>query len=159
VTVTPSGVTSDALLTFSTSQTANAPNLLESIFNYTVTGYFTNDNLSLSGSSETGNGAVTDIQNYCIGVNFGPGGIPDCGGTPGALLGLDGIQNTDMAALGGAAFLGIIDDFTLDSGGTGSASGGIFSDEFSGTAPEPGAFLLTACGLAALWKIRRDRHA
>jgi hypothetical protein len=170
VTVTESGGTTDPSLTFSTTLTANAGQLLEALFNYTVTGAsFTSDTLNLSLGSETVDGAVTDIQNYCFGGNFGPDGVTGCAGTNGTLLGLDGIQNTDSTTIPGVSTLGITDDFTLDGGpaGTGgTATGGPFADQYTATAnasptPEPGSLLLTAlgCSLAALLKLRRNNHA
>lgn len=169
VTVTASGGTTNPELTFQTSLTANAGTLLESIFTYTVSGAsFTMDVLNLSNSSETGDGAVTDIQNYCFGGHFGPDGVTGCtGSASGTLLGLDGIQNTDQTTIASIASLSITDDFTIDGGPAGqggSASGGTFSDQFTATAtststPEPGAFLLTGCGLALLIKSRRNRNA
>jgi hypothetical protein len=170
VTVTPSGGTTDPTLTFSTTLTASAGQLLEAFFNYTAAAAsFTSDTLNLSPATETVLGAVTDIQNYCFGGNFGPDGVDGCGGASGTLLGLDGIQNTDSTTIPGATTLGITDDFTLDSGpaGTGgTAAGGTFADQFTANAtssstPEPGALLLTALGfsLAALRQIRRKNHA
>jgi hypothetical protein len=154
ITITPTGGTDNPVLTFQTSQTANAPTLLESIFNYTISGAaFTMDVLNLSGSSETGDGAVTDIQNYCFGGNFGPDGVTGCtGSVSGTLLGLDGIQNTDQTVIGGVTPLGITDDFTLDGGQGGSATGGVFADQFTATSatPEPGVLALTALGLSAV---------
>jgi hypothetical protein len=171
VTVTPSGGTTDPALTFSTNLTAISGQLLEAFFNYTVAGAaFTSDTLNLSNSSEAVDGAVTDIQNYCFGGNFGPDGVDGCNTTNGALLGLDGAQNTDSTAIAGATMLGITDDFTIDGGPPNdpgsAATAGTFADQFTANAnasqtPEPGAFLLTALGfsLAALRTIRRNNHA
>jgi hypothetical protein len=162
VTVTPSGGTTDPELTFSVSLTATNPTMLESIFTYMISGpAFTMDMITLSGSSETVDGDVTDIQNYCVGGSFGPDGVTGCtGSTSGALLTLDGIQNTDQTTVAGVSLLSITDDFVLDGGTAGTASGGTFLDQYTATStstvPEPGAFLLTATGLAlsAFWKFR-----
>jgi len=152
VTVTPSGGTGNPDLTFSVSRTANAPTLLESIFTYTISGpAFTMDTITLSNSSETADGATTDIQNYCIGGNFGPDGVDGCtGSASGVLLALDGVINTGQTTISGATLLSVTDDFTLDGGTAGSASGGTFDDQFTATTstPEPSAFLLTVSGLA-----------
>lgn len=155
VIVTPSGGTTDPALTFSVDMNAATNMLLESIFTYQISGAsFTSDALNLSNSSETGDGAVTDLQNYCIGGTFGPDGVDGCGTTTGGLLGLDGVQNMDSTSFPGAAFLSITDDFTLDGGTDGSAAGGTFSDSFTATStsstPEPGAFLLCGAGMAFL---------
>jgi hypothetical protein len=144
----------DPELTFSVSLTATNPTLLESIFTYTISGpAFTSDTITLSGSSETADGDVSDIQNYCIGGSFGPDGVTGCNGsTSGALLTLDGIQNTDNTSIASVSLLSITDDFVLDGGQAGTASGGTFVDQYTATStspvPEPGPFLLTATGLA-----------
>ena len=154
VTVTPGGGTTDPELTFSVSLMATDSTLLESIFTYMISGpAFTSDTITLSGSSEDGNGGVSDIQNYCIGGSFGPDGVTGCNGsTSGTLLTLDGIQNTDFTSIASLSSLSITDDFVLDGGGLGSASGGTFDDQYAATStspvPEPGAILLTATGLA-----------
>jgi hypothetical protein len=163
VAITPGGGTTNPELTFSVDLTATTPSLLEAIFTYAISGpAFTMDTITLSNSSETADGAVTDIQNYCIGGHFGPDGVTGCtGAVSGALLALDGIQNTDQTTILGVTQLSITDDFTLDGGTAGSATGGIFADQFTSTStttvtPEPGGFLLTASGLA-LAAIRKFR--
>jgi hypothetical protein len=163
VTVTPSGGTTDPGLTFSVSLTATDPTMLESIFTYIISGpAFTSDTITLAGTSESGDGDASDIQNYCVGGSFGPGGVTGCNGsTSGTLLTLDPIQNTDNTSIASISLLSITDDFVLDGGATtGTASGGTFADQFTATStstvPEPGACLLTAIGLAllAFWKFR-----
>jgi hypothetical protein len=158
VTVTPGGGGNNTTLTFSVNLTAQTPTLLESIFTYQISGpSFISDMLTLSSSSETADGAVTDIQNYCFGGQFGPDGVDGCtGSATGALLGLDGVQNTDQTPIANINLLSITDDFTLDGGTAGSASGGTFADQFA--TPEPGALLLTFSGLAIVVfrKLRRS---
>lgn len=160
VTVTPVGGTTNPELDFSVSLTADTPALLESIFTYKISGAsFTLDSITLSNSSETVDGAVTDIQNICAGGNFGPDGVTGCTGTPLSLLTLDGIQNTDSTPISSATLLSITDDFTLDGGTAGSASGGAFADQFAATSttvtPEPGAFLLALSGLTVTAVLKR----
>jgi hypothetical protein len=169
VTVTPSGGTANPELTFSVNLTVSTPPLEEVIFTYTVSGpSFTMDTITLSNSAETGNGAVTDIQNYCFGGLFGPDGINGCTQVNGSLLTLDGIQNNDNTPISGATLLAITDDFTIDPGPPspppqGTASGGTFSDQFNAitSTPEPGAFLLTFSGLAfaAVRKLRASHRS
>jgi hypothetical protein len=119
--------------------------------------------LTLSNSSETGNGDVTDTQNFCEGGSFGPDGVDGCAGTSGALITVDGAQNTDHAALQSASLLSITDDIIVDSGGTGSASGGTFVDQLNPPTgvPEPGTYLLFSAGIitALLWRGKRTAHA
>ncbi len=161
VEIKPSGGTADPELLFEVDETADANSVLESLFTYTISGTaFTMETITLSGSSETGDGGVTDTQNYCAGGAFGPDGVTGCSGSAtGTLLTFDGIQNTDQTSFAGTTLLSITDDFVLDGGTAGSASGGMFLDQFAATSavPEPnGIFLLAAAGLvfAGIRKLR-----
>jgi hypothetical protein len=150
--ITPFGGTTSFGFTAALTQTAGANVLLESIFTYQISGNsYTGSSIALAGSSETGDGAVTDIQNYCAGGTFGPNGVTGCAGVTGALVTLDGIQQTDSASFGAVSLLSITDDFTLDGGLDGSASGGSFTDQFTARSvsaiPEPFGFWLTGFGL------------
>ena len=154
-----SGATSFGF-TATTSQTAGAGSLLESIFTYKISGSsYTGTSIALSSSSETGDGAVTDVQNYCAGGSFGPDGVTGCAAVTGALVTLNGVQQTDAASFAGVSLLSITDDFTLDGGLDGSATGGSFRDEFTAGAisaiPEPFGFVLTSLGLAVGMLLRR----
>jgi hypothetical protein len=64
---------------------------------------------------------------------------------------VDGIQNTDSTGLGGAGSVSVTDDFTLDGGTAGSATGGTFTDEFAAmtpvTTPEPSSSLQLSVGV------------
>jgi hypothetical protein len=153
--ITPFGGTTSFGFTATTTQTAGAGSLFESIFTYQISGNsYTGSSIALAGSSETGDGAVTDIQNYCAGASFGPDGVTGCAATPGALVTLDGIQQTDLASFAGVGLLSITDDFTLDGGLGGSASGGNFTDQFTARSvsavPEPFGFSLMGLGLGLL---------
>jgi hypothetical protein len=158
VSIQPSGGTANPQLTFTVNE--QTPPFLETFFTYQISGNpYTQSQIDLSNSSETVDGAVTDIQNICEGGNFGPDGVTGCPGVSDSLLTLDGVQNTDSTTLLAPSFLDVTDDFTLDPGTAGSASGGVFSDQFtaSTTVPEPRmTMLLGALGLAlaATWKRR-----
>jgi len=158
--ITPTAGTSDALLTFSLNLTATTPALDEAIFTYTVTGpALLSDDIALSNSSETVDGAVTDIQNYCAGGQFGSDGVTGCSGSAtGTLLTLDGIQNTDQTSLLGPHLLNVTDDFTLDGGTAGSATGGKFSDHFmfASPVPEPPASILFLAGAVLAWRCKQQ---
>ncbi len=150
ISVTPGGGIYSPSLTFSTTQTASTGALLESIVTFEISGpTFTGSSISLAGSSETVDGAVTEIENFCAGGTFGPDGVSGCTGTAGSLLTLDPIQNTDQSGLGPVSFVSVTNDFTLDGGTAGSASGGTFTDSFT-TAPEPASLLFAALGVAVL---------
>jgi hypothetical protein len=148
VSITPLGGNFDPGITASVSTVAAANTQLELLFTYQVAGTsYVGGSITLAGSSETGDGAVTDIQNFCAGGRFGPDGVTGCTGLAGSLLTLDGTQNHDSTTFGPASFLDVTDDLTLDGGLSGSASGGTITDRFSAV-PEPFSYLLTGLGLA-----------
>lgn len=148
VTISPAGGNYNPGFTASVSQLASANNELETIFTYRIAGStYVGDSIMLSGSSQTGDGGVTDVQDFCGGGTFGADGLTGCTGLPGSLLTLDGTQNQDSTGLEPAGLLSVTDDFTLDGGLAGSATGGKFTDRFSAV-PEPLTYWLTALGLA-----------
>jgi hypothetical protein len=161
VSITPSGGSGNPQLLVSVDTSATANELFETIFTYKISGNsYLQSMITLANSSETVDGAVTDIQNLCEGGSFGPDGVTGCPGTSDALVTLDGIQNTDMTALGSPTLLSVTDDFTVDGGTAGTAAGGTFTDQFlaqtaPSTVPEPtgtlplGAVVLFA---AAMWR-------
>jgi hypothetical protein len=156
VNLTPSGSNYDPSLALSVNQMATAPTALETFFTYDIKGAGLVGTLaSLSGSSATVDGAVSGIENYCLGGNFGPDGVDGCPGTNGALvtLALDGFsQNTDSAGFSKVSFINVTNDFTLGGGISGTATGGTFTDSFAAV-PEPAAVGLTGLGLllSSLW--------
>lgn len=148
VSIAPLGGNFDPGITASVSTVAGANTQLELLFTYQIAGTsYVGDSITLAGASETGDGAVTDIQNFCAGGTFGPDGVSSCTGMPGSLLTLDGVQNHDSTTFGPTSFFGVTDDLTLDGGLMGSASGATITDRFS-SVPEPISYLLTGLGLA-----------
>ena len=155
LTVTPIGGTTNPGITIDGSSImANTGQTFDALINYVVSGNsYTSDTITLAGTNATGNGAVTDIQNFCQNGNFSaptfvkgcPGG--EGPGSPQVLLG-DGSSMASVAA----SSLGITDNVTIDSGGAGTASGGTITDQFAAVAtsavPEPSTFVLSALGLA-----------
>ncbi len=163
VSITPSGDSASPQLLFSVDTSAAANQLFETIFNYQISGNpYLQSTIVLANSSETVDGAVTDIQNLCEGGSFGPDGVTGCPGTTDTLLTVDGIQNTDQTPLGSPAFLSVTDDFTVDGGTAGTASGGTFTDQFSAqtAVPEPTGTLPIGASVlfvAAMWRRRSTR--
>lgn len=159
VAIHPSGGDFDPELTVGVDTSAAANTLLEVIFSYSISGNpYAANAITLSGSSETGDGAVSYVQNFCADGTFDA--ALDCSGVPGALVTVDGAQNQDSGPVHPASPLVQIDDLVLDGGLAGSASGGTFTDRFSAV-PEPFPFLLTGLGLALgiAIKSRRARSA
>ena len=159
VTITPSGGSFNPELMFTLSQTASTNQTYESFFTYDISGPpYVGDAITLSGSSETGNGDVTDTQTYCAGGHFGPDGVDGCTGTTNSLIAIDGAVQSASTTLAKQTSIAVTDDFVIHSGGQGSASGGVFSDQFAAV-PEPGVFFLTGTGLVfALLRKRQSHH-
>jgi hypothetical protein len=160
VSLTPSGGNYDPTLALTVNQTATATAELETFFTYDIKGTsLVGAFAALSGSSETVDGAVSGIENYCLGGSFGPDGVDGCPGASGSLVTLDGIQNTDSAGFSKVSFINVTNDFTLDGGTGGTASGGTFSDSFAAV-PEPVSVALTGLGLmlAGLWGGAKHRR-
>jgi len=159
LTVTPLGGTTDPALMFSGNLTASNGQLLDALINYVISGNsFTSDTITLANTSSTGNGAVTDIQNFCRNGNFlAPTFVMGCPGGegPGSPLLVLG-NGSDQSNLT-ATMLGITHNLTLDSGGTGTASGANVTDRFVATAstPEPSTEVFLLSGLIAVVVLRR----
>jgi hypothetical protein len=165
INITPIVSATDIGLTLNVSANATGGAILESLISYRISGGpFTAGSISAGGTSTTGNGAVTDIQNFCLGGSFGPSGVTGCStGQTGSLLLLgDGSVSQSFAA---ATSLNVTDDITFDSGGSGtgnSAAGGVFTDRFTSapaSVPEPGTLTLLIAGAFSYAFIRlRNRR-
>jgi hypothetical protein len=160
ITVTPLLNAGNVGLLFNLSSNALGGDILEALFSYRISGgSYATASISASGTSVSGNGAVTDIQNLCLGGSFGPDGITGCSTSrTGSLLLLgDGSAPTSFAA---ASSLSVTDDLTFDSGGSGSsnrAAGGVFTDSVSSSAssvPEPRTLSLLIVGALSAAFIR-----
>lgn len=160
VTITPSGGTYNPTITASVTESVSAPASDETMFTYTISGsYFSSETITLSNSSETPDGGVTDIQNYCENGRFGADGVSGCPGVTNTLLTLDGIQNQDSTSFGLPQFLSVTDDLVISGGTVGAATGGTIADQFT-SVPEPAAPLISAAGLLFLaWSRSRFRIA
>jgi hypothetical protein len=142
ISVSTSGGTGSPQLVFTISQSPSS--LLEALFTYKISGNpYSQSEIDLSNASETGDGAVSDVQNLCVDGTFGPDGVTGCNGS--SSLGqatIDGAINSSQTPFTALSFLSVTDDFTIDPGTAGSASAGIFTDTFTAgttgtTVPEP----------------------
>jgi hypothetical protein len=161
VSISASGSGLNLSLTVSVDQTAGAGKQLEALFSYQLSGAsFTGESSILSGASETGDGAVTDLENICAGGMFASGMPAGCTGVPESLVTLDGVQNQNSADFPAHSFFDVFVDLTLDGGLSGSASGATVKDTYSGV-PEPFSFSLAILGLAlgVGAKLRSSRRA
>ncbi len=143
--ITPLGGSLDPGISTTVQQSA-AGNIFEAIFSYRISGSrYQSETYTLSGSSETGSGAVTGLQNNCAGGTFDSSGVSGCSGVSGTLLTLDGVQNRDFGTFALPSFLNITDDLTIDGTG-GTASAGTLTDQFNAV-PEPASGTLSAIAL------------
>lgn len=152
ISITPLGGVPDPEFTAAFNATASTGMLAEAIFTYRISGnLYSGSSINLAGSLATNDGTVTDVQNFCAGGTFGQDGLSNCTGAPGTLIVVN--SGKDQATFPSTAFLNVTDDFTLDGGASGSASGGSITDRFTAV-PEPLTFLFTAMGLAVAlaWK-------
>jgi hypothetical protein len=160
VTITPTGSLYNPGLTISTNQMASGGSLLEIIFSYQISGQmYIGTSALLGGSSESGGGGVTGVENYCAGGAFlGADHVSGCNGTNGALVTDDGTLQSDRGSFGKVTFINVASDFTFDSGLGGTASGGTFNNSFTAV-PEPVSTALAGIGLAlaTAFRLRSNR--
>ena len=106
--------------------------VFSALINYTITGNtYTNDTITLSNTTATGNGGVTDIQNFCVNGNFqAPSFASGCPMGQGSGSPLVVIGNGSETASVTATSLGITHNLEIDSGNTGTASGAVIIDQF-----------------------------
>ena len=130
--VFPAGGASNPGIIVTGNITAGSGQVFSALINYTITGStYTSDTVTLSNTTATGNGAVTDIQNFCLNGDFQapyvrlwvPGG--EGPGSPLVVLG-----NGSATASLNATSLGITHNLEIDSGITGTASGAVIIDQF-----------------------------
>lgn len=161
VTITPGGSDTNPSLSFSLSSTVSSNLINDLRFTYQIGGNkLSSSTITLSNTSFTGDGVVTYGQNICAGGVFGADGVSGCTGVASSLAVAN--SGSDQSIFGGVSFLRITDNFTLDGGLAGSASGGQFLDQFTAAAagssvPEPAMLPVLAVGVALLlyWKRRR----
>jgi len=152
ITVLPFQTSSSIGLSATTTVGSAAGSVQEFLFSFQLSGAsYIGSAVTLANSFEMGDGAVTGLQNFCVGGPFGPDGVSGCMGMSGALATVDGAQNQDSAAFAATSLLTVSDDVTFDGGLMGLATGGTFVNEFTtGTSaiPEPTTFVLAGFGVA-----------
>ncbi len=158
VLLSPTGASANPGLITSVNVVSMTGSVQETLFTYQLSGSSYNSAaISLSNASESGDGAVTGLLNFCAGGAFGADGVSACTGVTGGLATVDGAQNQDSAAFTPVNLLSITNDLTIDGGTAGSATGGALFEQFGATAtatPEPISVWLTGIGLA-LVAVRR----
>lgn len=131
--IVPAGGASNPGLIITANITATSGQTFSTLVNYTITGgSYTSDTITLSNASATGNGAVTDIQDFCRNGNFQPPTfVSQCPGGEGPGSPLVVVGNGSATASFAATSLGITHNLVIDGGVTGTASGAVIIDQFS----------------------------
>ena len=147
VLLSPVGDVYNPGLTTFVNATSVAGAVQEALFTYQISGSsYVGSSATLSNSSETGDGAVTGLKNFCSGGSFSMNGISGCTGIAGALVTVDGAQNVDSVMFRASSLLSVTDDLTVDGGQVGTAKGATLVNQFTAT-PEPMSFWLAGIGL------------
>lgn len=154
-------------LDFGVDASASSGMLFEDLISYRVSGpSLKGASLNFSGSATDpdGNGAVTVVENLCIGGLFtGADGVSGCDGMPqnlGVVNSFNVADSPDSLVFMPVASLGVVTDIAIDGGAGGFASLGSASNRFQVVGndlvpvPEPAAYLLVMAGLLGLYGAR-----
>ncbi len=149
--VVPSGGATNPGIIVTGNIAAASGQTFSALINYTITGSnYTSDAATLSNTTSTGNGAVSDIQNFCRNGNFAaPTYVSSCPGGEGPGSPLVLIGNATANASFTATSLGITHNLVIDGGNSGTASGVVIVDEF-GTSGSSAQSVVTSVS-AANW--------
>lgn len=156
-------------LDFRVGASAGPGVFFDNLISYRVTGLGASINgasLFITGSSSSGDGAVTAVENLCIaGLFTGADGVSGCSGTARDLIVVDAGGSADppvSLAFLSAAALAVVTDIGVDGGTDGTGALAFASNRFLvapavGVVPEPSSVLLMAAGLFALLGYRSAR--
>ena len=156
--ITPSSLNTEHGLRFTPADaSAGAGTFLDEVIGYTVTALgapIVGAHVFLTGPAASGTGAVTAVDNLCLGGLFSPGGPIGCPTAEATLIAvtIDGASfPSDQTPFGPVAFVHAITDIGVDGGPDGTASlVAATSHFFVGALPEPGMAALLLAALAAL---------
>lgn len=129
ITISPIDSPGNLGFTIQMSAFALANSIREARFRYQISaGGITQSSITLSNTASSGDGAIYLIQDYCVNGTFGQDGVSGCTGLPGRQLSLN--SGLSQATFGSGSLLSVTNDFTLDGGQNGSASGGTITNQF-----------------------------
>lgn len=151
-------------LTFQFDLDAAAGDLFEILVAYEVSAPvgLRGVNLAIEGSSATGDGVVTAVEDLCLGGSFGSGSVIGCDGIPETLIVFDIDVERDVVEelfFAPVSSIGVVKDIAVDGGLEGTAALASASNAFH-LVPEPSSVSLLsagALGLASWRRLRRER--
>jgi hypothetical protein len=165
--VVPTSVSLGPRLDFLLTGTAAAGDLLGIAIGYSISSALaiTGSTLSMAGSSATGDGVVTVVQDLCPGVFLGDPST--CTLPPPISLAVAqdfvGPTGPDTRTFLASPFFDVFVDITIDGGLAGSAAlggagvPGMVTNQFVTPVPEPSTVLLLGSGLILVWVGRRKQ--
>jgi hypothetical protein len=160
IAVTPFGGPSNPGFDFAVNATAGPGELLEAMLAYSATGGgFVNATLAMSGSFAAPDGAVTVVEDLCLGGTFFPFEPSGCTGVPLTLIVFDiGIDRdtSEGAQFAAVGLLDVFKDIVVDGGLSGSGQLGSASNQF--VVPEPATFLPAGAAILAFGLLVRHRR-
>ncbi|MGI8988452.1 MAG: PEP-CTERM sorting domain-containing protein [Bryobacteraceae bacterium] len=163
VTITPLNMPNSPGLQFGLNVNASG-SPQEILFGYNLSsGSITGATLTMANATAAGNGTASGLEHLCLGGNFTAGTLTGCSTGPPtglATVVVSGFsQGTNQATFAAVSNVRVQDDFVADPGGTGSASIGTFTNNFTATGgttvPEPSTMLLLSAGLCGVGLLRR----
>jgi hypothetical protein len=129
IVVTPV-TTGGPALTFQMGASAGAGTILEARFTYQASGAnITASAVGLSGTSVTGNGAVSEIQDFCLSGTFDATGVQNCTGSSGEQVIVG--PGSNQVTFAPVSMITVSNDLTFDGGPGGTATGGTLTNQFS----------------------------
>lgn len=157
--VTPLNTPYKPGLRFDVTLSASAGEIFEALVGYNVHGLIIGNMLSIAGAAATADGAVTAVEDKCIGGTFDGTGPFGCTGTQDVLINYaivgDAVTSASLA-FPVTPVVGVVNQFVVDGGSLGTAQGSGFANQFV-TVPEPSAFSLIP--IAAAFALIRRRAA
>ncbi|MBI4527707.1 MAG: PEP-CTERM sorting domain-containing protein [Deltaproteobacteria bacterium] len=153
ITVTPLSSPFNFGLEFGVNLTPGPGEFLDAVIGYAVSGApFIGNTLSIAGASATGDGAVTTVEDKCLGGIFDPTGPTGCSGVHNTLIvfAIEGDADTlEQLAFAAVTGIGVVTDIGVDGGSAGTAALTSATNQFQ-IVPEPATIVLLASGLSGM---------
>lgn len=159
--ISPLNVLSNPGFNFVLNMNAGLGESKEILIGYIVSGgVFTGNTLSMTGSTVSGDGAVTVIEDKCLEGDFGPDGVTGCNGIPRNQIVFDIGIEADLfqkMSFGPVSRINVVNDIVAD-GGVGGASSLLSVTNQFNAVPEPSTLALILFGFSGIIFCCRRQH-